>query len=302
MSSVFASVISPDFLFSQHSLSDYLDCPRRFYLQYIAKQAWPLLESGYGSMDALQYREYLRQGVRLHRWIERYWLGIAAPSPAQLAHQPQTASEIELQTWWGRFLSTDFSALPAQRLPELELSAQIGDYRLYARYDLLAVAPDQAVVVDWKTIRFERPLPHHFWRDRLQTRVYLYVLTSAGAPFNNGQPFAPENCKMRYWLANGLPTDSASSDEDANYNSHFWVDINYSQAEFEADERRLRSLVTHIAECQHEHQFEKTTNERHCTFCTFRTLCQRQGLSGSELPDEDSVSQFLTDDVPELEY
>jgi len=298
MSSVLDSVLSPDFLFSQHSLNDYLECPRRFYLQYIAKQVWPLLETGYDGMDVLQYREYLRQGVRLHRWIERHWLGISPTLSLAEAKMADSASDIELQTWWGRFLDSDFSALPAQRLPELELAAQIDDYRLYARYDLLAIEKDRAVVVDWKTIRFNRPLPHHFWRDRLQTRVYLYVLASAGAPFNGGQPIPPENCSMRYWLAN-QPSDD--NDENAA-SASAWIDINYSQAEFEADERRLRTLVQHIALCKHENEFEKTANEHRCTFCTFRTLCHRQGLPDSEWPDEDKLSHLLTEDVPELEY
>ena len=149
-------MIDPAFYFSQHSLADFVACPRRFYLRHIAHQAWPLIESAPWGMDALTYRDYLRKGALLHQWIERYWLGVGSPEesvPSSESRVTTSSSGLgtdssalktrdpELSVWWARFLAEDFSALPPQRLPELALVAPLGDTRLYGRFDLLAPLP-----------------------------------------------------------------------------------------------------------------------------------------------------------------
>jgi hypothetical protein len=284
------NVFDPNFQFSQHSLSDFADCPRRFYLRYIAKQAWPLVETGPTGLDVLDYQNYLRQGAILHRWIERYWLGISTSAPA--------TQNSELAVWWSRFLAADFSGLPEQRLPELELVAPLGEHRLYARFDLLAIDPSstervgagrgsRAVIVDWKTLRGENAPSYPFLKNRLQTRVYLYVLATAGAPFNDGAPFEPEHCAMRYWLA--------------NFPERPWLEIGYSRAEYEQDRVRLLALAQDAARREGEAQYEKTDDERHCTYCNYRTLCHRRGLPDAPAPDED-VQVVDLNEVQALEY
>ncbi len=287
-------MLDPQFRFSQHSLSDFVDCPRRFYLRYIARQSWPLVETGPHGMDALTYQEYLRLGAVLHRWIERYWLGISDGSTHFQTPNP------ELALWWSRFTATDFSDLPTQRLPELELSAPLGEFRVYARFDLLALQPSpptplppgegRAIIVDWKTLRGENPPSHEFLKQRLQTRVYLYVLATAGAPFNNGVPMQPEQCVMRYWLA--------------NFPERPWVEIGYSAAEYAQDTAKLLALASDIstrATQAGEVQFPKTDDERKCTYCTYRTLCHRRGAPGAELPD-DEVTMIDLSNVEALDY
>ena len=37
--------LPPTFQFSQNSLQDYVDCPRRFQLRYLLRQPWPAVES-----------------------------------------------------------------------------------------------------------------------------------------------------------------------------------------------------------------------------------------------------------------
>jgi CRISPR/Cas system-associated exonuclease Cas4 (RecB family) len=280
-------MLEANFFYSQHNLGDFLDCPRRFYLQYIAKQPWPLITENIGEMDALTYREYLRQGVVLHRWIERFWLGLADKRMTDSSFSDR--AKLELETWWTRFLAEDFRALPAQRVPELELVTAIEARSIYARYDLLAVEDGKAVIIDWKTTRLTKATTTHFWRNRLQTRVYLYVLACAGSPFNNGNPIPPENCIMRYWLAN------AENDE------HRWVEIDYSQSEFDTDHRRLSKLISEIERRDGEANFEKTNDQRKCAFCTYRTLCDRQFVAEADLPDEERLIDVIND-VPELEY
>ena len=105
-------------------------------------------------------------------------------------------------------------------------------------------------------------------------------MATAGAPFNGGQPIAPERCRMRYWLA--------------NFPDRPWVEIGYSQAEYEADARQLRELMRDALSRRRRDAFERTDDERNCQYCNYRTLCRRQGIVASAPPDE-------TSDLLELE-
>lgn len=278
-------MLAPDFTFSQHSLGDFKDCPRRFYLKYVARQPWPLVEVSPQALDALRYREDLQRGARFHRWIERYWLGL--PEPPDL-------SDPTLAQWWAKFTQTDFNDLPPQRLPEVELVAALGAHSVYARFDLLAITPPEAdepraVIVDWKTLHHPEDLSLEFYKNRIQTRVYLYVLATAGSAFTEGRPLKPEQCSLRYWLVNH-PGDP-------------WIEISYSQAQYERDRAQLGGLIESILARQDEAAFEMTADERQCTYCTFRTLCRRSGDLSALPPDEDEA--MLMPDlaaVQELEY
>ena len=97
--------------------------------------------------------------------------------------------------WWQsylRALTTDLNDLPAQRRAEVALSIPVGPYRLVAHCDLIAADDDRAVIVDWKT-EHRRPT-HEQVLNRLQTRVYRYVVTEA-------QQRAPGAVSMLYWFA-----------------------------------------------------------------------------------------------------
>jgi hypothetical protein len=206
--------------------------------------------------------------------MERHWLGLP-PRPA--------TGDAELDLWWERFLANDFADLPAQRLPELALTAPLGDHLLYARFDLLAYEDGRAVIIDWKTLRGDRPPPYEFLARRMQTRAYLYVLAAAGAAFNGGQPFAPELCSMRYWLA--------------NFPEQPWVDIAYTTDQFNRDAAQLRSLMDSAVQRADEAQYELTEDERKCTYCTYRTLCRRRGA-----PSAEAIIWDAETDTDELEY
>ncbi len=270
------------FKFSQHSLNDYVACPRRFYLHYVAKLAWPVVEPNPIGLQPLDYQRYLWRGTELHRWIERYWLGIPTP--------PDSAPDEEMRLWWDHFLHLEFNNLPAQRIPELGLVAPVGDHLLYARFDLLAcdasTQASRAVIVDWKTLRTSNHLSAHWFARRIQTRVYLYVLATAGAPYNGGQPFAPEQCSMRYWLA--------------NYPDQPWVDIPYSTADYERDRTWLLGLLERASSGQTEEDYARGSEQRQCMRCTYQTLCNRSGgIACSTGPDAFEDEYFDVDSAAE---
>lgn len=269
-----------DFLFSQHSVADFEACPRRFYLRFVARQAWPLPEAAAPGLDAAGAEAYLRRGQVLHRWIERHLLGVPVdPGVGE--------GDTELQMWWRRFRSERLDDLPAERLPELALTAELGAERLYARFDLLAIGGGDAVIVDWKTLRGPRAPTEGFLRQRLQTRVYLYALAASGAPFNGGRPFEPGRIQMRYWLA--------------NFPERPWVKVAYSREAFEQDGRALAALIADIRSRSGEEAFGKTDDAKACARCGYRTLCSRQDARDPEAVLDDAPAED-DDRVVALEY
>lgn len=270
------------FVFSQQSLGDFEACPRRFYLRYIARLAWPA--SWISGPDAARYQARLRRGALLHRWIERHWLGIPAQAPAsQPLPDGDDGAADNLRIWWQRFLDTDFGDLPAQRLPELSLVAALGRRRLLARFDLLAIeTAGRAVIVDWKTSASPTLLDTASMRRRLQTRVYLYALATAGAACNGGLPIEPARCHLWYWLA--------------NFPEQPWLRIGYSDAEYRADYDRLLALAEDASRRAGEREFPLTDDERHCASCAYRALCRRTGGPAGISFENDEADQSLLED------
>ena len=84
------------FLFSQHSLTTYQRCKRRFWYRYVQRQPWPMAED----KEPLQYQQQLARGVTFHRWLERAHLGLPVTEQVAASNDP------ELQAWWRAWLPT----------------------------------------------------------------------------------------------------------------------------------------------------------------------------------------------------
>jgi CRISPR/Cas system-associated exonuclease Cas4 (RecB family) len=273
--------LPPDFQFSQGSLQDYVDCPRRFQLRYVQRVAWPALEA----MPVLEHERYLQQGTAFHRLVHQHLMGLPAGRLSRMV------DDDDLRRWWRNYLEARPTDLPAARYPEVLLSAPAGGYRLVAKYDLVAVdAGEQAVIVDWKTSR-RRPKRERL-AERLQTMVYPYLLVRAGAHLNGAQTLHPEQVTMVYWFAD-TPADPER--------------FAYDAARYRADEERLTTLIEEIASLGDD-AWHLTLQERRCRFCRYRSLCQRGVAAGPldgvdddlELDDFDFDLDF--EQVAEIEY
>jgi CRISPR/Cas system-associated exonuclease Cas4 (RecB family) len=274
--------LPPDFQFSQGSLQDYVDCPRRFQLRYVQRVAWPALEA----MPVLEHERYLQQGAAFHRLVHQHLVGIPAGQLSRMVNDD------DLRQWWRNYLEARPTDLPSARYPEVLLSAPVGDYRLVAKYDLVAVdAGERAVIVDWKTSR-KRPERERL-AERLQTKVYPYLLVRAGAHLNGDQPVQPEQVEMVYWFADA-PADPER--------------FTYDAAHYQADEERLTELIEEIANLDDDGWY-LTSQERHCRFCRYRSLCQRGMAAGrfdeaaDDLePGDDLDFDLDFEQVAEIEY
>lgn len=279
--------LPPNFQFSQNSLQDFVDCPRRFYLRHIRRAAWPAAVAD----EAMEYERHMQQGAIFHRLVQQHILGIPA---VRLSRIVSDAADPDLSRWWANYLTHSPEDLIGTRHPELMLSAPVAGHRLLAKYDVVVVEPDtHAVIIDWKT---SRRRPRRAWlAARLQTQVYRYVLASgAGSYLNEGRPLAPAQIRMHYWFA-------AYPDEPE--------DFVYSEAEFQADGLELAGLINEIKSMAEEN-FVLTEDVQHCRFCVYRSLCDRGIIAGSmtEAVDEDidadsgGFDDFDFGQVAEIEF
>ena len=243
-----------EFQFSQASLQDYLACPRRFQLRYIIRQPWPAQAAQ--PEDAFEL--HLQQGASLHRLIQQDFLGTPREKLTQLAQdQP-------LSTWWTRYLEYSPADLPDKKIPEVELSATIGENRLVGKFDLLAFEPGgRFVIVDWKTER--NPPRREQLVSRMQTVLYPFLLVEGGADYNRGEMIDPAQVEMIYWFTE-LPQNPQS----------FLYDLETHQS----NRSRLENLLAEIQDHQEE-IFPLTRDELRCTYCNYRSLCKRGSKAGS---------------------
>ncbi len=286
--------LGKDFQFSQSSLQDYRDCRRRFQLRYIYEFAWPAAESA----PAMENERFLLRGSFFHRLAQQYFVGVPVDRLSA------SIQEAELREWWQNFL--DFSSqtdgyissvLSEERsnrenrslFPEISLSAPIGNYRLAAKYDLIVLVGNGSFkIYDWKTSNHR---PKRKWLiERMQTRIYPYLLVRAGAALNHGIPIAPGEVEMTYWYA-AFPDDPL----------HF----PYSAAQFEQDHLFLQGLVDEIASLPPV-QYQRTAQEDRCTYCAYRSLCERGEQAGNldDQIDDHDADEILIDfeQIAEIEF
>ena len=264
-----AAPIRDTFQFSQYRLQDYVDCHRRFQLRYVLMQPWPspIAEPQH------EFEQHLQRGSDLHQMAHQYELGI---DPERLAAM---AVDETLKGWWQTFLRHPPSDLPQTiRRSEVVLAAPLAGHRLMAKIDLLAAEPGQRlVVVDWKTTA--RQPSRATLVQRLQTIVYRYLAVEAAAGFNGGVLPQPSQVEMVYWFAQrGGATQRFPYDADQHA----------------AAREYLAALIGDIT-AQRAPIWSLTTSERFCSFCNYRSLCER-GVTAA-FPDD------LDDDLelPEVE-
>lgn len=242
------------FAFSQSSLQDYADCPRRFQLRYVQSQAWP----GVQAEPVLDHECHIERGTRFHRLVERHQLGMDAARLGALIDDP------DLRLWWQSYLGFErLHRLGGWHYPEFTLSVKLGSVRLTATYDLLVVIPGEKVVIfDWKTSL--RKLSRQWYEAQLQTRVYPYVLVRAGSALWGGD-LRPEQVSMIYWVA-GAPDDP--------------VVFEYDEWRFVQDEVYLEAVTAEILGRNEQEMWVLTVDESRCKFCEYRSLCGRGGVVG----------------------
>lgn len=266
------------FVFSQHSLQDFLDCPQRFLLRHGKQLDWPAVQA----LPVQEHERRMELGTRFHRLVQQHLLGIPT------GHLTATITDPDLSLLWANYLDFQPAALPGRRFPELVLSAPLAGRSLTAKLDLLVVSPEGALtVLDWKT---ESRLPKAVWlKEKLQTRVYRLLVQRAGSRFLDGEAIAPEAVSFQYWFA-AFP--------------EIEFRFPYSTAQAADDERYLSAMIETIVE-QPEEDFERTTNLGHCQYCVYRSYCDRGQQAGLLTDDMDldgnrEIPDWTLDQIDEI--
>lgn len=271
-------VLPDDFHFSQSSLQDYADCPRRFELRYLAGLTWPAPIAE----PIAEHEARLTDGEAFHRLVHQHAVGLPPDRLTAMAIA-QAHAELEpgLPDWWQNYLASAPADLPPKRWSEISLSAALAGYRLVAKFDLIAIAPaSRAIIVDWKT--GGRPPAAAWLAARLQTRVYRWLLVSAGAHLNDGEPIRPEQVEMIYWFA-------ARPDEP--------VRLRYDARQYTADTAYLHDLIAEIRDRANREEFPLTPDVKRCRYCPYRSLCDR-GAEAGELDEEDGEASAIAEEMP----
>lgn len=249
--------IADGFQFSQSSLQDFIDCRRRFQLRYMLEVAWPALQSE----PAMENERSLQQGARFHHLVYQHLSGIPHQKLSHSLHDE------DIRRWWENYLGyTEHISNEQNRLyPEITMTAPMGNYRLLAKYDLVVVkSSGKCSIIDWKT---SRRRPRRTWlAERLQTRVYPYLLVLAGAGLISAPNLAPEQVEMIYWFA-----------EFPDQTERFV----YDQAQYQADHEFLQDLLTELERRIQTGDFPLTQDERRCAYCVYRSLCERGTRAGT---------------------
>ena len=279
--------IPDDFLFSQGNLQDFIDCRRRFQLRYLERLAWPAIEAE----PAGENERRLLDGAAFHRLVQQHLLGMSAERLTELANEAKD----DLPRWWQNYLAsaTNLFASGETLGVEVTLTAPLAGYRLVAKYDAILRTHSEAgmrlAVIDWKTSHI-RP-PRRWLAERLQTRVYPFLLVEAGAALNGGQVIQPDMVEMVYWFA-GFPQEP----ERFTYNSE----------QYQQDRLFLAELVTQIASLP-DGDFPLTPQVERCEYCTYRSLCERGVKAGpldrmADVSLQDLEFALDFDQIAEIEF
>lgn len=247
-----------NFAFSQSSLQDYEQCPRRFKLRYLEQLRWPAIESE----PVAEAERLARLGADFHRLVHQHLIGLNE----QLLTDSLSATEPDLRRWWSSYLSHRPPQLAeaVALYPELKLSASLRGYLLLARFDVLVQLADGAfLIIDWKTTH-RQPTRESLAR-RMQTRVYPWLLAQAGAALNNGAPIEPKNISMLYWY----PEFPAEPER-----------FSYSEILFQNNTSTLNELIFRIEHAVQADDFPLTDDLQRCRYCVYRSLCERGSVAG----------------------
>jgi hypothetical protein len=275
--------ISTDFIFSQHNLQDYLDCPRRFQLRYLERLAWPAVQSE----PILEQEHRMQLGERFHQLVQQHQIGLSIETL-----EPMAATDPELLGWWNAYLHDLPDNLPAARKIEFTLSAPFMGFRLLAKYDLLAIEPGKRIqIVDWKTNR--RRLSAAILRERVQTHLYPFLIVLAGTHLNDGVPWQAEQVELIYWFT----AEPAKP-------QHF----QYSTVQFQEDEKLLSAWINAIQRSSDDPMLMTADIEHQCKLCNYRSFCDR-GQRAGEWDGEDATREsskqsfdFDFDQIEEIEF
>jgi hypothetical protein len=257
------------FYFSQHSLDIFRTCPIRFKKKYIDGLYW---SSGNNRWD-----QRMQKGRYFHLMAERHFSGI----PLRMEFFEEYG---ELNEWIDALKRLKPEDGKSTYYPEYQIKIRDGDMLLQAKYDLVVADTNNSITIyDWKTEPY--PLKKQHMKNRLQTRVYPYVMVKGGERLI-GREVKPEDVVMVYWQ----PT-----------HPDVRLTFSYSQAQFEEDQAFLRDTIQKILNFDY-HKYQEIQSKEYCPSCEYNFLCNGQQVKHNEIFMEQDIELADWDDIPEFVF
>jgi hypothetical protein len=248
-----------------------VECPRRFWLQAVARPPWP------AAPLPPQVEASLLLGQRFHQVMRRHFAGLS----------PEEFDLPQLNSWWRAWQRHGLSLPPGRYLPEMTLTVPLQGERLLARFDLLVIPRDKgerALIVDWKTER--RPRTREELAADLQTHLYPFVLAEGGSALvapDQLALFSPDRIGMIYWQAN----DPANP-----------VRFQYSAAQHTSNRDQLVKLVGLAQELARGDEPPLIDDLTICSRCRFLSYCGR-AVSAAPEPEPEEDHELFGDLEPD---
>jgi hypothetical protein len=259
-----------DFRFSSQSLQDYLECQRRFELRYIQKLDWPAEESS----PYLAFEQYRQKGNLFHACVDQYFHHVA---PQAIEKQ---IMDDDLQQWWENFLQFIATKDFIFSTSEILFQTSLEEHVLVAKFDLLVTqANGNFTIYDWKTTAGESKPKHSVLAEKMQTRIYPYVLCRSTTPGSASLAMQPARVELVYWFPQ-FPSQPES--------------FPYSSTQMQDDKKMIASLMKEIDQ-KAAGDFPKTEDEKRCRFCVYRSYCGRGKQAANIFTSETEFDFDLSD-------
>lgn len=268
-----------DFRFSSQSLQDYVECQRRFALRYIQKLDWPAEESS----PYLAFEQFRQKGNQFHACIDQYFHHV---DPQAIEKQ---IMDDGLRQWWKSFLQFMADKKFTFSTSEILFQTSLNGHVLIAKFDLLVLqANGNFTIYDWKTTAGDKKPKRNALTEKMQTRIYPYVLCRSTNLIDKQPAIQPAQVELVYWFPQ-FPDQPES--------------FPYSSIQVQADEETLTVLMNEISQ-KAAADFPKTEDENRCRFCVYRSYCGRGKQAANAFEGETEFDFDLSDldlDIEKIE-
>ena len=264
--------LAKNFIFSANNLQDYLDCPRRFELRYILKQNWPAITS----QPILEMENRIQMGNRFHQLAHQYLSSISKVLLKDSIDDP------ELGLWFNNFQEYIQKYLDPPFFSEFTVIMPFGGFRLIAVFDFITfLDTNKILIADWKTT--SRLPKKEVYLQSVQSHLYPFLAFETRINyFPQSSILQYQDLSMEYWFP-GFPEKTITRE--------------HSAANHSSSRELLSSLISEISQKEPGY-FEKTSNDKRCAFCQYRSLCERGIQAGiSDDSENDIESDLISDDL-----
>ncbi|AUS96655.1 hypothetical protein CDQ84_08275 [Clostridium thermosuccinogenes] len=255
--------LADHFLYTQHSLATFDNCPLKFKKRYLENLKWD-------SFPDEATRKSIEAGNNFHLLAYRYFMGIETAPVEALEKYPELSR-------WMESLMKRFNINPEFKyLPEYKLRMSSGEMKLEANFDLLIVKHDHIEIWDWKTHggrgKVSAAAIGKKLRSSLQTMVYMYALKEQSR-LVAGEEIKASNISMHYWQPEPAMT---------------LAEIKYSDALHEHFGNIIREKIRNILNYDFN-SFDKDMYSKHCRVCEFNWFCNNERVDFSAMQEDEDI-------------